>query len=305
MTWHRQNPDLLATEQRCLEEAYPDLLLDRSREQVVVKGVMQVAGEVGYSVSLLIPDRYPHDIPEQRCDPREIPWDIDRHVYPRTGFACLCVRSEYRGHWPYGSNLTDFLENLVRPFFIGQLYYQAHGRWPGGAARSHGREGVVEAYRDILSSLGPVTPETIQQVMRLLVRKNDPKGHETCPCGSGKRLRHCHRDLLATLRRQIDPRHATLDYRTLVEYEYGKPGAGPTSGRTPTSSQPEASLSRGRTLRNHRLTSGTSGARGAPIISGVRQGGVRLEPEALPIRAVPQSALNSGQPWSCQHANPS
>ena len=203
--------------------------------QLVVKGTMQVADEVGYSVNLLIPDRYPQDIPELRCDPREISWDIDRHVYPRTGFACLCLLSEYRFHWPHGSNLADFLKDLVQPFFVGQAYYQVHGRWPAGAERSHGREGVIEAYRDILSSLGPATSETIQRVMELLVRKNHPKGHETCPCGSGKTLRHCHRDLLATLRRQIDPRHATSDYRTLVEFEDKRPETGTTSGRAPAS----------------------------------------------------------------------
>lgn len=182
---------------------------------------MRVVGDVGYSVDLAIPDRYPQDVPLQRCNPKEIPWDIDRHVYPEIGVACLCVPSEYRFHWPHGSNLADFLEALVQPFFVSQAYFQAHGRWPPDAERSHGREGVIEAYRDILSSLGPVTPETIQRVMKLLMRKNHPKGHETCPCGSGKRLRHCHRDLLTSLRRQIDPRYAQLDYRTLVAVEYG------------------------------------------------------------------------------------
>ena len=235
MTWHRRNPELLATEQDCLEEAYPDLFLDGSRAQAVVKGVMNAIGDVGYSVNLLIPDRYPQGIPIQRCDPKEIPWDIDRHVYPRAGVACLCVPSEYRFHWPHGSNLADFLRDLVQPFFVGQAYYQAHGRWPAGAERSHGRVGVIEAYRDILSSLEPVTSEKIQRVMQLLVRKNHPKGHEICPCGSGRRLRHCHRGLLAMLRRQIDPRHAGLDYRTFLESKHKRSEAGTTSPRTAAS----------------------------------------------------------------------
>ncbi len=221
MTWYRWNPDLLAREQRCLAESYPSLLLDTSRRQAVVTGVMQVAGEVGYTVDLLVPDRYPREIPVQRCDRKEIPWEVDRHVYPGSGIACLCVPSEYRWHWPCGSNLTDFLENLVRPFFVGQLYYQAHGQWPAGAERSHGREGIVEAYRDILSPLGPVASATIEWVMKLLVRKNDPKGHETCPCGSGRKLRDCHRDLLARFRRKIDPRHAAADLGALVAGEHG------------------------------------------------------------------------------------
>lgn len=232
MTWHRRNPALLAMERQCLAEAYPNLLLDNSEEQAVVRGVMTVVGEAGYSVDLLVPEGYPQDIPVQRCDPKEIPWDIDRHVYPG-GEACLCVPSEYRWHWPHESNLTDFLESLVRPFFVGQIYYQAHGCWPLGGARSHGREGVIEAYRDILNSFEPVTLATIRRAMALLVRKNDPKGHETCPCGSGKKLRHCHREPLAKLRRQIDPRHAMWDYRTLVPPEDKRPKTGTTSRRAP------------------------------------------------------------------------
>ena len=103
-----------------MKEAYPHLSLDRSTAEATVKGVMNVVGDVGYSVNLLIPDRYPQDVPLQRCDPKEIPWDIDRHVYPATGVACLCVPSEYRFHWPHGSNLADFLERLVQPFFVSQ-----------------------------------------------------------------------------------------------------------------------------------------------------------------------------------------
>ena len=216
-----------------MEEVYPHLLLDGSTEQATVRGVMRVVGDVGYSVDLAIPDRYPQDVPFQRCDPKEIPWDIDRHVYP-TGVACLCVPSEYRFHWPHGSNLAGFLEDLVQPFFVSQAYFQDHGRWPAGAERSHGREGVIEAYRDILSALGPVTTGTIQRVMELLVRKNHPKGHETCPCGSGKLLRHCHRDLMAMLRGQIAPRHARSDYLTLVQSEDKRLEPGTTSRRAPT-----------------------------------------------------------------------
>ena len=166
---------------------------------------------IGFTVHLEIPGNYPRGTPIMRCNPKEIPWEVDRHVYPQSGQACLCVASEYRKHWPYGSDLTDFLGTLVRPYLIGQAYYQAHGHWPPGHERSHGVEGIMEAYQDLLTPLGPVGEATIRRFMKLLARPSCPKGHEICPCGSGVRLRNCHRSLLMELRGMVDPAHARND----------------------------------------------------------------------------------------------
>lgn len=245
MRWYERNPDLFVHERKRLARAFPDLRLDTSwrpsaalarllrRSRTVphplksvlengppaVTGAMVVANGLGYSTILIVPDRYPKQVPVLLCDPREIPWSVDRHVYENSGIACLCVQSEYRIHWPCGSDLTDFLRDLVRPFFVGQLYFQAHHEWPAGGERSHGKAGIVEAYRDLLRTLGRVSDTTIQEFMRLLVRKNHPRGHEACPCGGGKKLRDCHRSLPGKLRRQIDPCHARNDYNILYRSE--------------------------------------------------------------------------------------
>ena len=165
----------------------------------------------------MIKSIYPRRIPKLWCNPLEIPWEIDRHVYS-DGLACLCVFSEYRKHWPPGSDLTDFLSTLVRPFLVGQAYYQDYGHWPTGNERSHGAEGIIEAYRDFLAPLGVVTRPVIEDFANLLARQTHPKGHEACPCGSGKKLRHCHRSFLMTLRRTIDPEHAKADCKMLALY---------------------------------------------------------------------------------------
>lgn len=175
---------------------------------------MWLDSERGYSVNLEVPRNYPQGIPKLWCDRAQIPWEIDRHVYP-DGHACLCVAGEYRKHWPPGSDLTDFLTKLVRPFLVGQAYYQDHGHWPPGCERSHGVGGIIEAYQEMLGPVGALEVPVIEDWVRLLARRGHPKGHEACPCGSGRKLRNCHRDFLKTLRNVVDPDHAKQDWNLL------------------------------------------------------------------------------------------
>ena len=206
---------MAAMERERLADAFPSLTLDTSQTPARVTGTMWLDSERGFSIDLEVPGNYPRGIPKLWCNQTEISWKVDRHVYSN-GLACLCVASEYRKHWPPGSDLTDFLKMLVRPYLIGQAYYQDHGQWPPGRERSHGAEGIIESYRDRLTPLEAVTPSVVEDFIRLLARRADPKGHEFCPCGSGKKLRNCHRALLMSLRQDIDSTHAKEDLMPLV-----------------------------------------------------------------------------------------
>ena len=213
MRWYQKYPSMVVRERERLREAFPELsLITSNGEYAVVSGVISVIEDLGYHVDLAVPDDYPKGVPELRCHPGEIPWILDRHVLPKTGMACLCVASEYRIHWPRGSDLTDFLQSLVVPYLVAQLYYDAHGRWPENGERSHGREGILEAYRDLLAPMGIVSEQTIRNVMRVLAGRQHPKRHDRCPCGSGKKLRKCHRPIVWELRRKVERRHAASDY---------------------------------------------------------------------------------------------
>jgi hypothetical protein len=208
---HRWNLDL---EKARLSTAFPELVMAlHSDGSGIVTGRLRVAGDIGYTVQLFVPKEYPAREPILICKPDEVPWKIDRHVYEKNGVACLCSRSETRIHWPWGSDITVFLTKLIHPFFIGQFYYDTHGSWPPTGERSHGKEGILETFRELLSDLGSPSETQIERFLQLLARKNEPKGHESCPCGSGKRLRDCHGDLMLQLRSCIDPRHAALDLK--------------------------------------------------------------------------------------------
>jgi hypothetical protein len=196
-----------------LKESFPtlNLKLDREHESAVVKGKLFVTDEIGFTVLLELPNDYPAGVPILRCDPKEIPWKADRHVNEKNGEGCLCVRSEYRIHWPLGSSLATFIQRLVVPYYIGQFYYDTHGCWPPTGHRSHGAPGILEAYTDLAAPLGDVSIKTIERLMRLLARKAVPKGHELCPCGSMKPLRKCHGEVIRNLRRNVAPHDAVAD----------------------------------------------------------------------------------------------
>jgi len=206
---------IVEAEGQHLSRSYPGLTLElHPTGGGVVTGQIEVAEGVSFTTDMRIPSSYPDTEPILICDPKEIPWKLHRHVYANnTGRACLCGRCETRIHWPWGSNLTDFVTKLVYPYFAGQFYYDTHGEWPPTGERDHGKPGILETFTDLVPELKNPSESQVKSFLRLLARKSTPKGHELCPCGSRKKLRGCHEQFVSRLRSCVDPRHAALDLK--------------------------------------------------------------------------------------------
>ncbi len=203
---------LLKKEAQILKQSYPSLKLAAGDDgSALVTGSLEIEQHISYSVKLYLTEDYPRREPILICDKAEVPWILDRHVFPVNGRACLCARSETRIHWPWDSNIVNFIDKLVIPFFVWQNYYESYGEAPPSGERSHFEPGIIEAFKDILKPIQNLTEEKIYRFMKLLARKKEPAGHELCPCLSGKKLRFCHSHLLKYLRSTIDPRHVRLD----------------------------------------------------------------------------------------------
>lgn len=141
---------------------------------------------------------------------KRLPREIDRHVYP-WGQCCTCVWPQWRGTTEKVS-VKAFVDGPVRDFFLSQLYFEQHKDWPFGEWK-HGKSGLIEAAKAMLglSSLD-LSEQQLRAYMNAATAKS-VKGHWSCPCGSGKRLRDCHREQVEALNRQV----SKLDVRRLLK----------------------------------------------------------------------------------------
>lgn len=179
--------------------------------ELKVPGMSQA---IDYKISIVFPEKYPNDPPHMFCNDPKLPvHNIDRHIM-RDGEACLGVCAEIRQKWPKGSSIVGFIDNIIEPFLAWQAYYDASQEVPPWGQRSHGTKGILEYYAEVV---GLPVEAPITNFMKLLARKNAPEGHEPCPCGSGKKLRHCHRELINKARQVVSLKDAAADLRKIKD----------------------------------------------------------------------------------------
>lgn len=228
--WHQNNRRLFREERKALAALCPLLRLavvgpefhhaslDRS-ECVVAHGtyvirVPETDRDIEYGIVIVFPDDYPKHPPVLFCNDPKLPTGvIDRHIM-EDGSACLGVSAEINSRWQSNPTITNFIENMVAPFLAWQAYFDAFHKPPTWGERPHFGKGILEFYAEILDM--PSEADIIG-FMKLLARKNQPKGHEPCPCNSGKRLRHCHRSLINNARQQVDWRDVQKDLQSITK----------------------------------------------------------------------------------------
>ena len=145
-----------------LEGALRDQPLLRLYEQdgaKSVRGRFQVLIDRKVADSFLIrialPSNYPKGLPTLYEIDGRIPRIVDRHINSRAGEACLYVPEEWLAKRK-DDRFSTFLNVAVRNFFLAQLYFEQHRRYPHGE-RPHYGAGMIEAYADILGIRAKVT----------------------------------------------------------------------------------------------------------------------------------------------------
>lgn len=205
--WHRQNPTLFEKEKLEVEAAFPQLHFHVDNDVVFIRGSFPVVYEGKeldhYSIEIELPRSYPESLPIVRETGGRIPCTADRHMNSQERTACVMLPDERWRLWPQGSGLLAYLSGPLRNFFLGQSVVDTGEPWPFGEW-GHGAKGIVEYYSTLLKTddIG-----VIAGFLEYLAKKKT-KGHWPCPCGSGKRLRDCHRELVRDLRDKIPRRYA-------------------------------------------------------------------------------------------------
>lgn len=211
-----------------VQEEFPDLIVRQRGDSIVAEGTFSLFenGKAAdqFAVRVELPPESPKGYPTLFEIGGRIPAIPDRHVNEGAMSCCVLAVDELLFKYPNGCSLLDFLRGPVRDFFISQSYFESNQDWPFGA-RSHGLEGRVEFYAE------QVGCHDVAVGLRVLflIAAATASSKADCPCGSRRRLRRCHREVIRHLRERI-PRRVARDLLAGIEkgIEWTSKPKGPT-----------------------------------------------------------------------------
>ena len=214
MQWFKENPNKLTELKNDLFREFPSLQVIEHDGKIIVRGgfpVVQDGVELNrYSVEIIFPDNYPLHPPEIREIGGKIERNEDRHT-EKDGKACLMAREQYWLEDYPNRPILDFFNVPVRNYFLFQVAKDGNIAWSHGEL-DHGYKGIVEFYSEML---GIDDIDTILRCLFILV-KFSPQSQWKCPCGSGTKMRNCHRILLK-LQREVPKDILNLSVTSLME----------------------------------------------------------------------------------------
>lgn len=176
-----------------LLEKYPELsLVSETSSEIIITGWIQIA-------------RIFNDYPIVKKVQLEITVPIGKGSFPyvkdiggnvdsryphryQSGVLCLATEIDLRLHFMEGFNLVQWMEDFVEPYYYSHDYYQRFDCYPFGD-REHGYWGSVQSYCDWFSA---PEPDTVAPILLQIEANEQYRGHHSCFCGSGRKMRDCH-----------------------------------------------------------------------------------------------------------------
>lgn len=128
----------------------------------------------------------------------------------KNGELCLETDLYTRLQYKDGFSLLAWMENIVEPYFFSYDYFTNYHKFPFGE-RSHGFSGFIETCGELWNE------ENIDKSRNLLSYfvHHPYRGHVQCPCGSMKKLRDCHGEILLVT-------YNDRKLKDLICFEYSK-----------------------------------------------------------------------------------
>lgn len=163
-----------------------------------------------YSIEILIPQDYPLVLPKTFETGGRIPRDF--HQY-QDGSLCLGAPLATKQKFRKQPSLFGYVEGSVIPYLYSYSYKCKFGKLPFGEL-SHGGKGILEYYQEVFSVRDP---RRVRKFLQILADGNY-RGHSRCPCGTGKRLRSCHGELLLELMLLQTPAEFHAEEDMIIKY---------------------------------------------------------------------------------------
>lgn len=106
---------------------------------------------------------------------------------------CLATDMEQYIYLNENKSICGWIKKYVEPYFFSYEYYRRYGTYPFGEY-SHGFKGILEFYVEYYN-LNDINEKRIKAVLNYIFLKRY-RGHDLCPCGSLKKIRNCHKELI-------------------------------------------------------------------------------------------------------------
>lgn len=145
------------------------------------------------------------------------------HIY-QDGAFCLAIPIEERRTFFEQPSLLGFVNRLVIPYLYGYCYWKQYGRYPFDE-QEHGAEGIVQHYIDTLH----LANELAVFAVVCFLFEHGYRGHHSCPCGSGLRVRKCHGPVLRDLHQHHTRQTLMHDFESVFGVCFKKFEAGQLS----------------------------------------------------------------------------
>ena len=206
-----------------VSKKYPDLALRFDSSGALVYGFIAFRRKVlgnwmsdHYQVSIEIPAGYPQEMPQTKETGGRVPATF--HTNPGD-YLCLEVPIRIELNFRENPTLLFYIDNFVIDYLTTYTYKNLFGKLPFGE-RAHGVKGKMQFYEELFHiKKWSVILDYLKMIASLRYR-----GHRRCFCGSGKRLRNCHRDFMAKLIDSDKLRIFREDYMEICDYKkkYGE-----------------------------------------------------------------------------------
>lgn len=175
--------------------SYPGMAIKPTRgSELVLQGNFEFSTNFGqlerivdsYQLMIIIPIKYPEELPIVREIGNKIPLKPDYHVNPD---GTLCLGSPLRLLWILSKipSLPSFSEQCLEPYLYSISYKLKYGVLPFGELE-HGEPGQL---RDIADLLGLKSLKEAKYATRILSMKKRHANKQLCPCGCGFKLGKC------------------------------------------------------------------------------------------------------------------
>ncbi len=184
--WYHNIP-FYESEKELIYNYYPTLDYSTVDNKIKIEGELFIK-EINdsYSIEILFPDDYPNILPIVREVSNDIPQTENRHING-DGSCCLCIPQLEKYYFPNNSNIKQFLENLVIPFFANQAYFDIYGKWLTGEY-NHGHRGIYDFYSEYFNVLDI---NIIVRFIKLTLSSNI-NINKKCLCNSNRPIKKCH-----------------------------------------------------------------------------------------------------------------